>query len=66
METLVRLKELPETASIPVIILTSKDLGKEEIQKLQAYTMEILSKRTHTKESVLQQVREILLKQVSK
>jgi len=65
METLSRLKELPETSSIPVIILTSKEIEQEEIQKLKEHAREILSKRTYTKESVLQQIRETLIKQVS-
>ncbi|GAB4370634.1 MAG: hypothetical protein Kow009_07070 [Spirochaetales bacterium] len=66
IETLARLKELPETSSIPVIVLTSKELDKEEIRKLKEHAQEVLSKRTCTKESVLQQIRDTLIEKIAK
>lgn len=61
-ETLDRLKSLPETRDIPVIVNTSKILNDEEKALLRKNAAEILSKKTSSREEAIARVREALIK----
>ncbi len=59
-ETLAHLKADPETAHIPVIILTSKLLDEGERQYLNARALAVLSKETTSRETLASNIRDAL------
>lgn len=59
-EVLQRLKENPQTTSIPVIIVTAKDLTKEERERLQGNVSSILGKSGMTSSLLLEEIKKIL------
>ena len=61
-ETLDRLKSIPETMDIPVVVNTSKILTDEEKTILQKNTAEILFKKTSSREEVVARVKAALIK----
>lgn len=60
IQTLKHLKDVPETRDIPVLILTSKVLEEKEKAQLKESVMDVLSKRSVSRESVLQSLRDAL------
>jgi len=62
IQTLKHLKDVPETRDIPVLILilTSKVLEEKEKAQLKESVMDVLSKRSISRESVLQSLRDAL------
>lgn len=61
-ETLDRLKSIPETMDIPVVVNTSKILTDEEKAILQKNTSEIIMKKTSSREEAVSRVREALIR----
>ncbi|MBU1052638.1 MAG: response regulator [Proteobacteria bacterium] len=61
-ETLDRLKSIPETMDIPVIVNTSKILTGEEKAILEKNTSDILMKKTSSREEAIARVREALIR----
>ncbi len=61
-ETLSRLKANPATASIPVILHTSKQLGDDERERLLRGAVAIVSKESHSREESLNAIRAALAK----
>ncbi len=59
-DTLAHLKADPETAHIPVIILTSKLLDEGERQYLNARALAVLSKETTSRETLASNIRDAL------
>jgi len=55
-----RLKSIPDTKNIPIIISTSKVLSKEERNDLAQQASDILSKEIQTREDALSRVKEAL------
>jgi CheY-like chemotaxis protein len=51
-----RLKQLPTTCSIPIIILTSMDIDSETEQRLNQYVTALISKSTFTKRDLLREI----------
>ncbi len=47
--------------SIPVVVLTAKDITPEDLQQLNGYVENILQKGAHTREQLLEQVRQLVL-----
>lgn len=61
-EVLERLKSDPETATIPVIIHSSKVLSEEERSRLAARAVAIVPKGSPSREAALAALRNVLLK----
>ena len=61
-ETLDRLKSIPETMDIPVVVNTSKILTDEEKAILQKNTADILMKKTSSREEAIARVKAALIK----
>jgi CheY-like chemotaxis protein len=51
-----RLKHMPSTRSIPIVILTSMDLDTETEQRLNQYVAALISKSTFTKRDLLREI----------
>jgi CheY-like chemotaxis protein len=58
-ELLERLEADPELSTIPVVVLTSRDLDAAELQRLQRRALAVLQKGTHLREEVLRTVQRI-------
>ncbi len=57
-ETLDRLKSLPETNHIPVIIVTSKSISEAEQQILNKETLAVISKGFTSREETIGKIRD--------
>ncbi|MGI8968620.1 MAG: response regulator, partial [Chloroflexota bacterium] len=54
------LRRRPEWRSIPVVVLTAKDISMEERQRLNGYVMKVIQKSATDGEDVLAEVRQLL------
>ena len=59
-EVVDRLRQQESTRSIPIVIMTAKDLTDEEFDALQQRTAAVLRKSVFTRESFLSDVRKVL------
>ncbi|NTW02938.1 MAG: response regulator, partial [Oscillochloris sp.] len=50
------LRQNPEWSSIPVVVITAKELTEEEQQELDTYTKRVLRKGTYGKEALLREI----------
>ena len=53
-------RQHPEWRSIPMVVLTAKDLTAEERRRLEGSVETILHKRSDSREALLDQVRELV------
>lgn len=59
-EVLKELRDAPETQNLPVIVLTAKDLTKDEKKKLNGNVSSILAKSDTTSFAVLEEIKKII------
>ena len=59
-ETLRRLRGNPDTANLPVIIVTAKDLAADEVEELRANAGRVIEKDGLDKERILRELREAM------
>src|SRR5690606_24066184 len=55
-----RMRQRPEWRSIPIVVLTGKDLESEERRRLRGYVETILTKSGDSREALLNRVRDLL------
>jgi CheY-like chemotaxis protein len=53
-------RQHPEWRSIPIVVLTAKDLTAEDRQRLDGSVETILQKRSDSREALLAQVRDLV------
>lgn len=54
------LQEKPEWASIPIIVLTAKDITPEDQMRLNGWVEKVLQKSAHSREEIVREVRELV------
>jgi CheY-like chemotaxis protein/anti-sigma regulatory factor (Ser/Thr protein kinase) len=59
-EFAVEVRRHPEWRSIPIVVVTSRDLTKEDRRRLNGHVETILAKQTDSREALLEQVRDLL------
>jgi CheY-like chemotaxis protein len=59
-EFLSELRENEDWRSIPVVVVTAKDLSPDERQRLDAAAERVLQKGSYTREGLLAQVRQLV------
>jgi signal transduction histidine kinase/DNA-binding response OmpR family regulator len=59
-EFVTALRQRPEWRSIPVVVVTAKELDAEERRQLSGYADRIIEKGSYTREALLAEVRELL------
>jgi CheY-like chemotaxis protein len=59
-EVLRRLREQPETAGLPVVVITAKDLSAQEREELRRCTARVIEKEGMDRERLLKELRESL------
>ncbi|BCM93554.1 sensory/regulatory protein RpfC [Abditibacteriota bacterium] len=59
-EFVTTLRHSPEWSSIPIVVLTAKDLTYEDRLRLNGYVQKILQKVGQSREEILQQVRQLI------
>ncbi|MDQ6655521.1 MAG: response regulator, partial [Verrucomicrobiota bacterium] len=55
-----RVRQHPEWRSIPIVVLTAKDLTADDRQRLDGSVETILQKRSDSREALLAQVRDLV------
>ena len=59
-EFAVEVRRHPEWRSIPIVVVTSRDLTNEDRRRLNGHVETILAKQTESREALLEQVRDLL------
>ncbi len=59
-EFAIEVRRHPEWRSIPIVVVTSRDLTKEDRRRLNGHVETILAKQTDSREALLAQVRDLL------
>ena len=61
-EMLEKLRRQESTRSIPVVVMTAKDLSTDERERLEGSVHRIIQKGSYTREDLLGEVRRIVMK----
>jgi CheY-like chemotaxis protein len=61
-EFVARLRKMPTGQSIPVVVVTAKDVTPEDRLKLNGYVEQILRKGAYSREELLGEVRDLVIK----
>jgi PAS domain S-box-containing protein len=62
---LTEIKRVETWQSIPIIVVTAKDLTNEEQQFLHQQVQSVLEKQAHTREELVQEIRKLILSSIS-
>ena len=54
------IREQPEWQHVPVIVVTAKDLSKQDCKRLNGMVEEVLQKKAYTRKELLERVREVV------
>lgn len=58
-------KAMPSWQSIPIVVLTAKDLTPEDRQLLNGYVAEVMAKQAFTRDELLREVRELVMLRIN-
>ena len=61
-----QIKAAPETRAIPIVVITARDLSRDDHERLNGYVQKILQKGAHGRDQLLAEVRELVATRVAR
>jgi CheY-like chemotaxis protein len=59
------LKQIPEWRSIPIVVVTARDLSEDERRELNGQVAQVVSKQSYERDALLEEVRKLVLQSIN-